>query len=288
MSSPGFLSLLKDRFLRVNRERWLRRIVQRSTSPSANGFFDHFTRFLSTSDTAAQPNRLNQRHRALIEANLAVIQGKRVLDIASHDGRWSFAAHRAGADYVLGVEARAHLTALAADNMRFYEVPQDCVEFRQGDALTTLDGLPEGSFDTVFCFGFLYHTIDHMPLLRKVARLKPAHFLLDTAISTDLGSIVEIHDEAIEHESAGAVGEPGEPARTIIGLPSKAALELMLHSAGFPGIHYYEWKRAGIRQWADLGDYYLGKRITLASSAKASVEKGELGGAKPASSRSHS
>ena len=73
--------------------------------------------------------RLNQRHRALIQSNAAVIAGRRVLDIASHDGRWSLAASMAGAEYVLGIEARQHLAEAARDNMREYGVPAGKVEF---------------------------------------------------------------------------------------------------------------------------------------------------------------
>lgn len=47
-----------------------------------------------------------------------------LLDIASHDGRWSFAAYKAGAEYVAGIEARSQLTNLAYENMQHYGVPR--------------------------------------------------------------------------------------------------------------------------------------------------------------------
>ena len=144
----------------------------RAPHPCTKGVFDDFPRFLNTSETGANLYRLNERHKALIQSNAESIRGKRILDIASHDGRWSFAAHKAGAEYVRGIEARSHLTNLAYENIQHYGVPRTQVEFAQGDALKKLDGLDSRSFDVVFCFGFLYHTADQMLLLRKIARLQ--------------------------------------------------------------------------------------------------------------------
>jgi 2-polyprenyl-3-methyl-5-hydroxy-6-metoxy-1,4-benzoquinol methylase len=267
MDDPSIVSILKDRFWSLNRERWFRWALRNIDHRPAEGFFDAFPRFFLTSETAALPDRLNQRHRALIQSNVDIIRGRRVLDIASHDGRWSFAANRAGAEYVLGIEARQRLVEMARDNMLEYGVPQSSVAFMQGDVLTELDRLEPRCIDTVLCFGFLYHTIDHMLLLRKIARLKPMSLVIDTAITTYPGSIIEVHDEAVHHESAGAVGDPGDPTRTVVGVPSRDALELMLLAAGFPTVHYYNWAQVGIERSADLKDYSLGKRVSLTAVA---------------------
>jgi 2-polyprenyl-3-methyl-5-hydroxy-6-metoxy-1,4-benzoquinol methylase len=268
-TSPTLMSEIQQRLRFVNRERWFRLVVRGKNNSVAHGFFDRYPRFFSTSTTASQRDRLNQRHRALIESNGDVIAGRRILDMASHDGRWTLAAHKAGAKHVLGIEARSHLIEAAHSNMSEYGVPGDQVEFRQGDVLAELDRLESGSFDTVFCFGFLYHTIDHMPLFRKIARLRPTNLVIDTAISIRPANIIEIRDEQIDEESAGAVGEPGSPARTVIGKPTKSALELMLKAAGFQPLRYYDWFKAGIRRWDDLPDYYLGARVSLTAVARA-------------------
>ena len=70
--------------------------------PIPRGFFDDYPLFFSTSQTGPAPNRLNQRYRACIEWNEPAIRGQRVLDLASHDGRWSFAAIKAGAINAVG------------------------------------------------------------------------------------------------------------------------------------------------------------------------------------------
>jgi 2-polyprenyl-3-methyl-5-hydroxy-6-metoxy-1,4-benzoquinol methylase len=265
-NNPNLLNEIQERVKFVNRQLWCRLVVK-GKGDSSRGFFDDYPKFFITSRTAAAPDRLNQRYRALIESNREIIAGRRILDLASHDGRWALAAHKSGASHVLGVELRTRLIEAARSNMQEYSVPQNAVEFVQGDVLAELDRLEAGRFDTVFCFGFLYHTIDHMPLLRKIARLKPRHLVIDTVISVRPANIIEIRDEEIENESNGAVGEPGRPTRTVSGRPTKSALELMLRAAGFQPRRYYDWLHAGIERWDDVADYYIGTRVSLTSEA---------------------
>jgi len=262
------VSEISERFWSVNRERWFRAMIRwKKQAPSA-GFFDSYPRFFSTSATASTPDRLNQRYRALIQANADIIAGRSVLDIASHDGRWSLAAYKAGARYVLGIEARQHLVTSARASMSEYGVPEGQVEFVQGDVMVELEQLEIGRFDTVFCFGFFYPTLDHMPLLRKIARLKPKNFVIDTAISRRPGSIIEVSEELIERESNAFVGDPGDPVRALRGQPSRAALDLMLKAAAFSDLRYYDWQNAGIKRWDELKEYYVGGRISLRARQK--------------------
>jgi len=197
----------------------------------------------------------------MIESNRDIIAGCRVLDLASHDGRWSFAAVESGASYVLGIEARSHLVAAAREHLSQWPVSAR-VEFRIGDVLSELPQLSE-AFDTVFCFGFLYHMIDHMALFRAIRRLNPKHLVIDTVISFHPGAIIEVREEAIDVESAAAFAESGSPGWALKGYPTKSALEMMLNAAGFGEIRYWNWKEAGVRCWTDLKDYYLGGRMTL-------------------------
>ena len=77
--------------------------------------------------------------------------------------------------------------------------------------------LPElgEAFDTVFCFGLLYHMIDRMALFRAIRLLNPRHLIIDTAISCQPGAIIEVWDEAIDVESAAAFPESGSPSRAL-------------------------------------------------------------------------
>ncbi len=67
------------------------------------------TQFLETSKTAAFANRLNWRAEILLSRNREVIEGKSVLDLASHDGRFSWACLELRASRVVGVEGRQEL-----------------------------------------------------------------------------------------------------------------------------------------------------------------------------------
>ncbi len=270
MAKVGILTLAASRALNHYRVSILRlkRRLSYWTSDLEQGFFDSYPHLYSTSQTGAKPNRLNKRHRALIDSNEAIIRGKSVLDIASHDGRWSLAACKAGARHVVGIEVREHLVKSAHTNMRKYQVSEDQVHFVLGDVLEVLDQLEPGSFETVFCFGFFYHTMHHMLLLSKIARLRPTHVILDTAIDLDPDSIVEVHDEAVATEGAGAVPDPGDPTRIVVGWPTKSALELMLSSSGFTAFSYYNWHGAGIKRWDDLEDYHEGLRVSLVATFK--------------------
>src|SRR6266446_801015 len=84
------------------------------------GFFDQYPRFYSTSMVSPSPERLNERYRALISPNEEFIRGKTILDLAAHDGRWSFAALKAGARHVTGIEGRAHLVESAIATAQEY------------------------------------------------------------------------------------------------------------------------------------------------------------------------
>jgi 2-polyprenyl-3-methyl-5-hydroxy-6-metoxy-1,4-benzoquinol methylase len=267
MNTPSFFSELQQRLSYTSRERWFRTMVRLKKQTRDRGFFDSYPCFFTTSETASAPDRLNQRHCALIQSNIALISGQKVLDLASHDGRWSVAANKAGAKYVLGIEARRQLVDAARANLRECGVSEGAVEFKQGDMLVELDQLPSGYFDTVFCFGFFYHTIDHMILLRKIARLKPKSLIVDTRISNRRGSLIEVYDEPIEHQSSAAIGDPGNAARAVKGYPSRAAMDLMLKAAGFATLRHYNWQNAGIKRWDDLKAYYLGTRVTVTATA---------------------
>jgi predicted nicotinamide N-methyase len=86
-------------------------------------FFDEYERFYRTSDTSPAPERLDFRYHLIIEQNQRLLTGKRVVEIASHDGRWAFAAIKAGARYVRGVEPRQRLVDNAFDTFSSYGIP---------------------------------------------------------------------------------------------------------------------------------------------------------------------
>ena len=129
-------------------------------------FFDDYPAFLETSDTAASASRLGWWHRFIIEDNADLLVGKRVLDLASHDGRWSFAALKAGASHVTGVEFRPEMVASARATFDGYRVDPSTYRFIAGDLFELLRDPGQGiEVDVVLCLGFLYHTLRYAELL---------------------------------------------------------------------------------------------------------------------------
>lgn len=228
------------------------------------GFFDQYPRFYETSTVGtSQGERLNERYRALISSNEELIRDKTIIDLASHDGRWSFAALKSGARHVTGIEGRAHLVENAIATTRDYGISADRYRFIVGDVFEQIDFIPPNTIDTVFCFGFFYHTTSHMLLLSKIDRLNPKNMILDTEIddtTTDL--IVRLRKEKIAREQCSVVGLPADPNHALVGKPSRTALETMLTSYGWT-FSYYDWHSAGIKDWHGMRVYRDNKRVTM-------------------------
>ena len=225
-------------------------------------FFDNYPEFYKTSNTKAYPNRLNNRYFVLIENNKDLIQDQSILDIASHDGRWSFAAIKNGARQVLGIEGRKDLVDKAINNMKKYEIPEDKYEFIVGDIHEEIKTIKSDIIDVVFCFGFFYHTIHHMYLLSEIKRLNPKYLILDTVISTSDSVVIDVLEEDSNVEAYAIKNSTNYDINVVVGHPSKKALELMLNKCGF-SIKYYNWHNGRIKNWEHLESYHNHARVSL-------------------------
>ncbi len=103
-----------------------------------------------------------------------------MLDLASHDGRWTFAAIKAGAAHVLGIEARQYLIDRARKTFADYGMEQEKFEFIQGDVFDVLRRSICG--DTVLCLGFLYHTLRHAELIHLISVTRATAIMIDTEL----------------------------------------------------------------------------------------------------------
>ena len=208
-------------------------------------FFDAFPRFLDTSETGQRIERFNGRYLALIDSNRDLINGATVLDLASHDGRWSFAALQNGATKVVGIEHKPGLVRKSRENMEFYGVSPQSFDFILGDMFDVIDDVE--CCDVVFCFGVFYHINNHMLLLSKIARLNPRVLILDTNISLSDRPVIELVHE-----------ENGGP---LIGRPSKPGLEEMFASFGW-SFDCFDWIASGLTGpgAGPLCDYWSGQK----------------------------
>jgi Methyltransferase domain len=203
-------------------------------------FFDEYPRFCDTSRVAASIDRLNLRHEAMIESHRGVLEGARVLDLASHDGRWSFAAHKAGAAHVTGVEARRPLVDSARKTFAEYGVPSDAYRFVRGDLFRVL-ARRRFDVDVVMCLGFLYHTLRYGELLQGIRRTGARWLLLDTKVTTDAGPSIWVNVNKTQRSSNAADDDLSNRGQAIAGWPSVPALRLMLDVYDFDVEDEYDW-----------------------------------------------
>ena len=244
------------------------------------------TIFLQTGTIHAEALRLNWRCEMLLTRNVEAIKNKRILDLASHDGRFSYACLKLGAKHVTGIENTGHLVDSAKKNLEVLGYNSENFAFLQGDIYEFLPKFNSGDFDTILCFGFFYHTMRHVELLSKIKRLCPQWFILDTDIHREnyimkllllmrtikrfrpkhliLRNLKELVASLKEYKLVftGDAGEPNTIDRSDwVAVPTKSAVELLLtlHDFNFRQINWYE---ANISSWERLEDYKMGSRIS--------------------------
>jgi Methyltransferase domain len=235
-----------------------------------SNFFDQYPIFYETTATAPAPGRLNLRYDAIFEQNREIFAGARVLDIASHDGRWSFAALQTGAAHVTGVEPRADLVSNARSTLSEYVDDTTRYRFIEGDIFEVLKG-EQFQVDVVMCLGFLYHTLRYNELFAGIRRLNPKYVVIDTtiflesqqrAVKLDLDAAMVPRDAVRDEYSHGQF--------ILVGSPTLPGLEMMLNA--------YDFRIERLSDWAGLirdnpgaegvqKDYGVGRRITLLASS---------------------
>lgn len=227
-------------------------------------FFEDHDRFLHTSSVAVNPDRLNLRHEAIFSANRDLLAGARVLDIASHDGRWSLAALRSGAAHVVGVESRPDAVERAKENLAHYGAEESSYEFVTGDVFEVLAD-QKFDVDVVLCLGFFYHTYRHTELLARIRDLAPRHLIMDTNVLPGrVHPLVALHFEQPDDPRNATLDPFAHDGRTMSGWPSVPALRRMLEMYGFDN-EFYDWPTLLDEHpgGGHLGDYRDGARVTV-------------------------
>lgn len=224
-------------------------------------FFDQYENFYKTSYTGNAPSRLHYRHHALINQNKHLLNGQSVLDLASHDGRWTFSAVHAGAKKVVGIEGRKDLIDKARLNLNLYLESNSDFQFVHGDVFEECKKFEKHTFDVIFCFGLFYHIMNHMDLLLLIKNLAPKYLILDTRIMPADWPCVGLLSENTNSES-NALPQADQSQERLVGLPSQKAIELMLRTINFNYL-YYDWPNSEISDWTDLQDYQKGQRMAI-------------------------
>lgn len=197
-----------------------------------SGVFDFLSDLPPYDDNATTIHRLHQRHKLIIDPFRPQIAGARVLDIAAHDGRWSYALASAGARAVVGVEARADLVA------RFQSFPQGAaterVELVCNDLFAELEarGAAGESFDIVALYGIFYHVMDHFRLLSLVRALRPELILIDSEFIVAENAMIQVLKEEVSNP-LNAVSDVAGQRHTVVGVPSQRATEFMADALAY-------------------------------------------------------
>lgn len=227
-------------------------------------FFADRPRFLATSETSAVLDRLDLRHQAIFGDNSDIFAGATVLDLASHDGRWSLAALEAGASSVVGVEGRPDLVAAANANLAAYGARPGSYRFVAGDMFSVL-AQETVRADVVLLLGFLYHTLRYNELFHRIAQSSPAYLIIDTVVDRGPRNVIRLADEGIGREGNAIADEYTFGDRVLTGKPTVTAVGTMVGAYGFEVERMTDWP-ALLEQHPEaqgLGDYRMGKRATF-------------------------
>lgn len=229
-------------------------------------FFDQYPQFYDTSQTGPSRERLGARYRAIICGNERFLKGKRVLDIASHDGRWSFAALKAGSSHVTGIEARPHLVANAIRTFGYYGISPDRYRFIEGDAFEVLRS-ERLIADTILLLGFFYHINAHTDLVSLISATGASTIILDTVILPDDHApgdlaMVRFFAEPTDIERNAV----GTSPLAIVGYPSRNAIRLLFGHFGFNVMREIDWSPMLVGDIAPICEYANGMRSTFVLS----------------------
>jgi protein-L-isoaspartate O-methyltransferase len=242
-------------------------------------FFDEHPEFLETSDTASSKGRLNFRHLGIIQEHQEILRGARVLDIASHDGRWSYAALQAGASHVTGIEGRRHLVVNARKTMISKGVERERFRFVRGDAHDTLTA-GVGSFDVVMLLGFLYHTLRYTELFAGIRATGARHVIVDTRVAPGDDCAVRLIRNTNRVESMAVKDRFSYKRRSLVGVPDYAAVVHMLKCYGYRVASRPDWSsiRAEHPELRAAREYDRGRRATLLAVSRRAEREAERGG----------
>jgi Methyltransferase domain len=235
-------------------------------SRAASWFFEQYPRFYVTSSTAPTTARLNLRYEAIFGENRDIFANASVLDLGSHDGRWSLAALATGAQSVVGIEARPELAQAATENLAKYGYGPDRAQFVTGDVHELLS-CKDFEADVVLCLGFLYHTLRYNELLAGIRRTSARYLIIDTFSPYMMGPVPNVNvitEDADEEGKAAADTYTRGPA-VLVGRPNLAAIRTMLGPYGYRVERLSDW--SGLLRdnpAADnCGDYENGRRVTI-------------------------
>lgn len=205
-------------------------------------------------DKPKDAERLNSRHRFIIQPFERDLRKARVLDLASHDGRWPYAFATAGAREVVGIEGRPELIA-EFDGYPAGEV-RDRVTLIQADINEEVPRLAAAGerFDVVSVLGIYYHITTHYSLLAHIRALRPKLIIIDGEFQNNQAPIIKLVQEDTRKNMNSLAYFDGQ-VKAVKGVPSRGAMEVMASSLGY-SVEWLDWNGLPPKDRAGVQDYY--------------------------------
>jgi len=202
----------------------------------------------------------------LVAACGGSLAGLRVLDLGCNAGFWSLAALRRGADFVLGVDARAMHLGQAALVFEVEGIDPARHRFVEADLLAA-DWLAWGQFDIVLCLGLLYHVSRPVEVLARIATTGAQYVVVDTALSMLPGAAFEMLREPLDDPRNAIESE-------LVLWPTRDAVAMLARECGYDA----RVLEPAFPSWDECEDYRDGQRcgfLLTRSTPVASATKHE-------------
>ncbi len=204
-------------------------------------------------------NRQRERERYFFAALLALtggsLAGRRVLDLGCGSGYWALKAADAGAEFVLGVDARERAVEQAQLVFEARGVEPARYRFEQANATEHV----ESGYAVVLCLGLLSHVARPLDLLAAIARAQPELVVIDTEVSRQRLPVFEL---------ARPYGTEDSVEHPFVLVPSPAAVAELAGHFGYSTLAL----APRVEGWSGMGDYRRRRRLAFICS------RGELPG----------
>lgn len=179
-------------------------------------------------------------------------QNASVLDLACNEGYFTFEAMQRGANYGLGIDARAE-NIDKANFIKAKRSSSNC-EFKVGDIYQYPYG--EKKFEIVFLLGILYHVENPIGLMRLASNLTEKILFVETQLCKTVGNVsfgwgvpdryLEGTDYCVLYQEEDSKENPLASLGGFSFVPNIAAVISMLRAAGFRSVlqlHPNAWVR---------------------------------------------
>lgn len=174
-------------------------------------------------------NRHEQRKQyffsPLVQLCGGSLAGKRVLDLGCNAGFWSLAAMEAGADFVLGIDARQMHVDQANLVFEAKHIERDRYRFEAAN-IFDVDLTTERPFDVALCLGLLYHVAKPFDLIERISGWNTDLLVIDTKVDPASSPVFRVLQQFPDDPRSAAGSH-------VALLPSRTAVHSLVREYGY-------------------------------------------------------